>query len=306
MAGRALTRSVSETALTLGVVRAIVHGAFLAGALSASFVNLAALPVTVMRPTGAMQLVPWPVYDALVTPAGMVALETAMIAALSLGAVGIGTAVTTKASAVLVLFHQGLLRSFGHFNHDEMTAIYALVVLAFVPCGDGFAVGRRRTEVESAGWVYGYPVFLIRALVAWMYFSGALIKLRVAGLGYLSADNLPSLAIIHSLDNLHDTQYRLGFMLSEYREYTVLLVAAVLLWELAFPLAVFSRRARWWLIGFGVVFHVSTVFTMNLFFPYHLAMYLAFVDWQAVAAGYCRWRERRAPPIASGTRAAPL
>jgi hypothetical protein len=283
MAAGTLKRLVPETAFALGVVRAVAHGAFLVGVLSASFVNLAALPVTVMRPTGAMQLLPWGFYEALLTPAGMLALKASMIVALLLGALGVWTPLTTKASAALVLFNEGLLRSFGHFNHDEMVAVYALVVLAFVPCGDGFAVGRRRREGERAGWAYGYPVLLVRLLVAWMYFSSALIKLRVAGLGYLNADNLPSLAVSHSLDNLHDTRHRLAFEFVNYREYTTPLVVVVLLWELLFPLAVFSRRARCWVLSFGVIFHVSTVYAMNLFFPYHLAMYLVFVDWQALA-----------------------
>jgi hypothetical protein len=283
MAAGTLKRLVSATALSLGVVRAVVHGAFLVGVLSASFVNLAALPVTVMRPTGAMQLLPWGFYEALLTPSGMLALKALMVVALLLGALGVWTGVTTKASAALVLFYEGLLRSFGHFNHDEMVAVYALVVLALVPCGDGFALGREGGEAKRAGWVYGYPVLLVRLLVAWTYFSSALIKLRVAGLGYVNADNLPSLAIFHSLDNLHDTQYRLAFELARFREYTTPLVVLVWLWELLFPLAVFSRRARWCVLGFGVVFHISTIFTMNVFFPYHLVMYLAFVDWQAVA-----------------------
>src|SRR5262245_5726056 len=125
-----------------------------------------------------------------------------------------------------------------------------------------------------------------------MYFSSALIKLRVAGLGYLSPDTLPILAVSHSLDNLHDTQYRIAFTLASYRDYTIPLVAAVLVWELLFPLAVFWPRVRWWLIGFGVAFHVSTIVTMNLFFPSHLVMYLAFVDWQAAALAARRWSGR--------------
>ena len=55
-------------------------------------------------------------------------------------------------------------------------------------------------------------------------------------------------------------------------------VALVLIWELAFPLAVFWRRVRWWILGFGIVFHLSTLFLMNIFFPHHLAMYLIFVN----------------------------
>lgn len=286
MAEGTLKRLVPATAFALGVVRALVHGLFLANVLLVSFQNLGALPVTVMRPTGAMQLLPWALYDALLTPPGMLALKAMMIASLLLGALGVWTGVTTKTSAALVLFYEGLLRSFGHFNHDEMVAVYALCVMAFVPCGDGFALGRRGRGAGGGarpGWVYGYPVLLVRLLVAWMYFSSALIKLRVAGLGYFDADNLPTLFIYHSLDNLHDTQYRLAFGLAEYRQYTPPLVALVLLWELLFPLAVFDRRARWPVLAFGVAFHAAAVFAMNVFFPFHLAMYLVFVDWQALA-----------------------
>ena len=295
MAATTLRRLVTDTAFALGALRAVVHSAFLVGVLSASFINLSALPVTVLRPTGAMQLVPWSVYEALLTPAGMTALKVSMTAALLAGAVGLWTPLTTKLAAALVLFYQGLLRSFGHFNHDEMVAVYALIVLAFAPCGDGFSLGTRRRRAASAGWIYGYPIFLVRLLVAWMYFSSGLIKLRVEGLGYFNPDNLPVLAVSHSLDNLHDTQYRFAFALATYRDFTTPLVAAVLLWELVFPLAIFWPRVRWWLIGFGVIFHVSTIFAMNLFFPYHLVMYMAFVNWQAGAVASRRWWERWRP-----------
>ena len=119
----------------------------------------------------------------------------------------------------------------------------------------------------------------MQLLIAWTYFSSALIKLRVAGWKYLSADNLPALAIFHSLDNLHDTSFRLAFRLPEFKIYLPFVVGFILLWELAFPLAVFCRRLRWWILGVGIAFHVSTLFLMNIFFPHHLAMYLIFVNW---------------------------
>src|SRR5262249_34074215 len=100
-----------------------------------------------------------------------------------------------------------------------------------------------------------------------------------AGLKYLSADNLPALAIFHSLDNLHDTAFRLAFWLPQVKQYLPVVVGLVLVWELLFPLAIFSRRARWWILGAGVAFHLSTLFLMNIFFPHQLAMYLVFVNW---------------------------
>jgi hypothetical protein len=272
------------------MVRAGVCGFVLCEVLSTSFSDLGRLPVTVLRPTGAMRLLPWRWYEWLLTPGAMTAFKWLFVASLIAATGGWLTDLTTKSSALLFLFYEGLLRSFGHFNHDEMPAVYILFVLAFTPCGDAFSLdamrGRAETEEsadERAGIVYGYPILLMRLLLAWSYFSSALIKLRVAGAGYLSPDNLPALAIENSLDNLHDTHFRAAFWLPQWREYTPLFVALVFLWELTFPLAIWSKRARRVILAAGVVFHLGTLFFMNIFFPYHLAMYLVFVDWPAVA-----------------------
>jgi uncharacterized membrane protein YphA (DoxX/SURF4 family) len=137
----------------------------------------------------------------------------------------------------------------------------------------------RKMGKDRPAFAYAYPILLMQLLMAWSYFSSALIKLRVAGLKYLSPDNLPALAIFHSLDNLHDTHFRLAFWLPQVKTWLPFAVALVLIWELAFPLAVFLRRVRWWILAFGIVFHLSTLFLMNIFFPHHLAMYLIFIDW---------------------------
>lgn len=280
-----LNRVVPRSAFALGVARSIVHGTFLISVLATSFFALGALPVTIMRPTGAMKFLPWSFYDQLLTPTGITLLKIAMVASLLLSTAGFLTSISTKTSFLLVLFYQGFLRSFGHFNHDEMLGVYCLAVLAFTPCGDNFSLDHwlRRTTKERPIWAYAYPILLMQLLMAWTYFSSALIKLRVAGWKYLSVDNLPALAIFHSLDNLHDTHFKLAFWLPQIRSYLPYAVAVVLLWELLFPLAVFWRRARWWILGAGVVFHVSTLFVMNIFFPHQLVLYLLFVDWDAVA-----------------------
>jgi hypothetical protein len=276
-----VNRVVPSSAFALGVVRVVVHGTFLTSVLITSFSALGRLPVTILRPTGVMKFLPWSFYDRLLTPSGMVVLEIVMVASLALSTAGLFTVVSTKTSFLLVLFYQGLVRSFGHFNHDEMLAVYCLAVLAFTPCGDEFSLDRRlaKTTKIRPAFAYAYPILLMQLLMAWVYFSAALIKLRAAGLAYLNPDNLPSLAISHSLDNLHDSAFRLAFWLPHVRAYTPFVMAAVLLWELTFPLAVFFPRLRWFILGAGVVFHLSTLFFMNIFFPHQLALYLLFVNW---------------------------
>jgi hypothetical protein len=204
-----------------------------------------------------------------------------MVASLLLSTAGFLTFISTKTSLLLELFYQGLLRSFGHFNHDEMIAIYFMVVLAFAPCGDAFSIDNRlgRTKQQRPAFAYAYPILLMQLLLAWVYFSSALIKIRVAGWKYLSPDNLPALAIFHSLDNLHDTAFRGAFWLPQVREYLPYFVGLILIWELLFPLAVLFRRLRWVILGIGFVFHVSTLFLMNIFFPHQLLMYVVFINW---------------------------
>jgi hypothetical protein len=282
-----VNRVFPASAFALGVVRCVVHGTFLLSVLFTSFAALSALPPTILRPTGAMKFLPWSFYDQLQTPSGMMILKIALVVSLLLSTAGLLTVVSTKTSLLLVVFYQGLLRSFGHFNHDEMLAVYCLAVLAFTPCGDEFSFDswllKKRRELPA--FAYAYPILLMQLLMAWVYFSSALIKLRVAGLKYLSPDNLPALAIFHSLDNLHDTHFRLAFWLPQLKAYLPFAIALVLVWELLFPLAIFWRRMRWWILGVGVVFHVATLFAMNIFFPHQLAMYLIFVNWD-------RWRRK--------------
>ena len=295
--------SLPDTAEALGIVRAGAFGFVLCEVLLTSFSDLGRLPVTVLRPTGVMRLLPWGFYEWLLTPTSMAAFKWLFAAALLAATAGALTPVSTKASAVLFIFYQGLLRSFTHFNHDEMPAAYILLVLAFTPCGDAFsfdALRGARSERPGGSWVYGYPVLLARLLLAWSYFTSGLIKLRVAGLGYLSADNLPALAVSNSLDNMHDTQFRAGLWLPAYREYTPPFVALVLLWELLFPLAVWFPRARAVILTAGVLFHLGTLVFMNIFFPYHLAMYLVFVDWPCVVRKARKLLSRFGAPAPAG------
>lgn len=266
----------------MGVARVVVHGTFLVSVLIASFSALGRLPVTILRPTGVMKYLPWSFYDRLLTPAGMTTLKVVMVLSLMLSTAGLFTVVSTKTSFLLVLFYQGLLRSFGHFNHDEMLGIYCLAVLAFTPCGDQFSLDqwwKKRKPIARPSFAYAYPILLMQLLIAWTYFSSCLLKLRASGLSYLSPDNLPSLAIYHSLDNLHDTAFRLAFWLPQFKAYLPVVMVVVLVWEFCFPLAVFFPRWRWLLLGGGVIFHLSTLFFMNIFFPHQLALYPIFINW---------------------------
>src|SRR5437588_5973638 len=140
MESRSLRRFVPTDAAALGMIRAALCGFVLAEVLLTDFVDLGRLPTTVMRPTGAMKVIPWGFFDVLLTPRGMLIFKCGLIASLIAATLGYLTSITMKSTAFLFLFFEGLLRSFGHFNHDEMPVVYILFVLAFTPSGEAFSV----------------------------------------------------------------------------------------------------------------------------------------------------------------------
>ena len=283
-------RLLSDSAARLGMIRAGVHGVFLYSVLSSSFAELGHLPVTIMRPIGILSLMSWKFFDRLITPNGMMALKGVLVVSLLMSTFGYLTRTSTKTSALLVILYQGLLRSFGYPNADEMTGIYFLIILAFTPCGDAFSIDSLyRTKKPSDSRAYAYPILLMQLVLSWCYFTAGLSKIRISGLAYFGRDNLPIQAIEHSLDNMHDTQFRLAFHMPQFRDFTGIAMFFAILWEILFPLAVFSRRARPWILGFGLVFHAMIMLTMNVYFFNTMAMYLVFVDWPAVV----RWFSRR-------------
>lgn len=285
MARGTLAKLTDSTPAALGILRVLISGTFLVSILTTSFSELARLPVTILVPTGLMKLVPWTFYDRLFTPVGMASLKWALIISLLMSTLGIFSSLSTKTSALLILFYQGLVRSFGHFNHDEMIAVYFLIVLAFSPCAERLSVESLwKPTARKPNVAYGYPILLMQALLSWSYFSSALLKLRVSGFRYLSPDNLPALAISQSLDNLHDAHFRLAFWLPTVRQYTPIIVALVFVWELAFPAAIFWKRLRWPILGFGIVFHLATLLLLNFLFVYQLTMYVVFIDWTRLLA----------------------
>jgi hypothetical protein len=91
-----VNRVVPTSAFALGVSRVVVHGSFLISVLLTSFSTLGRLPVTIMRPTGAMKLLPWSFYDQLLTPTGITVLQAALILSLLLSTAGLFTVVSTK------------------------------------------------------------------------------------------------------------------------------------------------------------------------------------------------------------------
>jgi hypothetical protein len=151
-----------------------------------------------MRPPGIMEYLSWKFYDRLVTPQGMTALQVVLVVTLLLSTLGAFTNVTTKLSAALVILHQGILRSFGHFNHSEMVGLLFLVVLAASPCGEGFSLDARNKPSKDRSFVFGYPIVLMQLIMAFSYCTAGLLKVRLAGWNLLDPNYQPVEQVLFS------------------------------------------------------------------------------------------------------------
>ena len=118
--------------------------------------------------------------------------------------------------------------------------------------------------------------------MAWAYFSAGLLKLRLGGISYF--DSLTTYAIQHSLDNLHDTQFKIAFLMPQFQELIPVATAVALGWEILFPLSLIFRSLLPWFLCSGLMFHVGTMLIMNITFPNQVAMYMVFVNWPSVFA----------------------
>ena len=86
----------------LGVIRAAICGFVLVEMLLTGFGEFGRLPTTVMRPTGVMQLVPWLIYDGLMTPEAMIAFKVALVVSLAAATVGSFANPATKIAAEIM------------------------------------------------------------------------------------------------------------------------------------------------------------------------------------------------------------
>jgi len=285
MGGQALNSSIERYAKTLACIRITVFATFFINILFTSFRTLGNLPVEIMHPPGVMQYVSWQFYDLLFTPQSMLAFKFLILSSLLAATLGIYTRFTSKLSLLLIMFYQGLLRSFGHFNHDESLGMYCLLILAFTPCADKFSYDARKAikNINTKEILtYKYPIILMQAVLAWVYFSTGILKLNNAGLQYFLPDQLPILSIHHSLDNLHDFQFKSAFTLPSLRQFIPLMTVGAVFWEVTFPIGVFWKKTRWVYLGFGFMFHMSTIILMNIAFFNQLAMYSIFFNWEKI------------------------
>lgn len=174
---------------------------------------------------------------------------------LALSCIGLFTRTSTAASFILGVYLLGLPHNFAKIEHSDTLVVLVLGILALSRCGDGWSVdqllwGGRHGSAPSAGWSkmsgeYTWPVRTVWLIFALIFFAAGASKIRRSGIEWILSDNLAILLIqsnyyVANVDPL--TSW--GLHLAQYGWLCRLLAAATIVFEVSYPLTLFSRGAR--------------------------------------------------------------
>lgn len=202
------------------------------------------------------------------------ALWPAWHVALGLACVGLFTRAAATASFLVGLYLVGVGGMFGVLSHTSQVEILALGILAAAPCGDAWSLDSLRRARTFPGrpapsGAYRWPLQAIRVAVMFAYFSAGLAKLIHSGLRWVSSETLAIyVARANSYEYDHEYPPKGGWAMDLVRAGwpAHAMAAATLAFELLFPLALVSKRARLVLVPTAVAMNACAYFFMGPMF----------------------------------------
>jgi hypothetical protein len=260
---------VPEPAAQLALLRIVVPAMIVICPETRHAPQLAAIPATLrVAPEG----LGWFVAMVPITPAVATVAQAACVFSAMCTAVGVRARAAAAAMTLTTFYLFSLSQLSGAVWHD-MHLVWMAALLAASPCDEALAYDRQGDRAPDSTR-YGWPLFWARALLACIYFFPGLHKLVTSGLGWALSDNLRN---------------QLWWKWAEHGITGALRVDRVpgllqtgglfvLVFELSFPLFVFSRRARPWLALAGLAFHLLAGALLRIPFVSLWALYVVLFD----------------------------
>lgn len=239
----------------------------------------AELPREWFAPHGPLRWLPAAAQAALFDPSFLRALRWIALMLAGAAAAGLrGYAVFATAFCVAY----GLLRAIaagfsGFVGHGWLAMTVCSWVLAAFPAADAFAL-RRSPRATRRIELYAAPLVAMGALLCTCYFALGVRRFARGGLEIFLGDALPTTIGLASLkDGAVPGGFEQGLVILTSPLAAVAMKAgyfAVTLMEVAAPLCVLWPPFRWPWLAVMIPFHVSTLFTMNVFFENNLVLML--------------------------------
>lgn len=217
--------------------------------------------------------------------------------ALGFSCIGLYTRLSTAVSFALGLYLLGLAQNFGEVHPQDAVLVFVFLIMAFSRCGDSWSIDhlRRKAPRDSDGFKetaaldgeYTWPVRMIWVLISLIFFASGLAKMRYSGLVWITSDNMALSLIWHQYHNSGaDPLTSWGFNLGRSAWLPQLLAAGTVILELGYPIALFSRAARWFFVPGSVLMLLGIVMVLGPRFYPTMFCQLFWIPWDKVAARF--------------------
>jgi predicted DCC family thiol-disulfide oxidoreductase YuxK len=224
----------------------------------------------------------------------LIATQLVWRAALALSCVGLFTRFSTAVSFLLGAYLMGIPNSFGKTHHLDQILVWAFMVMAFSRCGDAWSMDAliRKTRARTASeeedpppsGEYTWPVHLIWVISAMVYCESGISKLRHSGIAWVTTDTMRWF-LMQAYYRVSDTDplTSWGLALARSRWLSSALGGAALLFELGFPIALFSRKARWVFVPGVMAMQIGIALVLGPnFYQMILCQGMLWVPWDQV------------------------
>jgi len=191
---------------------------------------------------------------------------------------GYKTKICSLMAAVWMLVLMGFIFSIGKVNH-QMLLVLVPAIMTFSNWGAAYSVDSRITDIKMKA--QGWPLVLLALFIGFMFFTAGFPK--ILG-GWLNPDSLATRG--HLLNQYYvrgRTELLSGYMVElNLPLFWSFLDWVTVLFEVGFLIAVL--RAGWTrlFVCLAILFHFSTMFTLNIAFLVNFPAYAAFLPWEKI------------------------
>jgi hypothetical protein len=189
-------------------------------------------------------------------------------------------------TAGLLLYHfapfETIIRTANPYLRGLTIPCLGLLVMSFSRCGDALALWPRPPRVAAPSGEYRWPLRLVQVLFCQIYLFAGWSKLFTTGWSWASAENVRGHLLALNQALVAPPAASWGYVVAAHPLACSALAWAGLALEFAFPLVLFSTRARWVLLPAAAFFHAANSVLFRIFFQ-NAPLLLLFVDWEAVA-----------------------